>query len=483
MSGVRVAFYNRDAELAQLDGWWHGDRPEFVTVYGRRQVGKTELLVRFLADKRAIYFYADRQPLLDQLRAFTEQVLTLADDPVLRLQPFTSWEAALTYVLRLAQTERLALVIDEFSYATDADPALPTVLQRLWDTARRDDSRLMLVLCTSFAEAVERHFAADAPLYRRRTRTLPVAPFSYRDAARFFPGWSRVDQVTAWGIVGGVPSYLDALRGLTLADAVTHELLDKSAVLYREAEDLLAQEVRGIGPARLRGILRAIAYGDTEPGRIAQRIGVDGTALSGALRFLTDYGLVARRIPYTVANPERTRTAKYVIADNYLAFWFRFVLPHRSALEQGQARYVWDEKVAPQLTTYMGPRFEGLCREYIRLMPDRWTHPVPELGVWWTGSEELEIVGHEGRRVVLVAEAKWTNAPVGSDVLHTLRRRAAMLPDVAPDCRLVLFAKAGFAADLLAVRDPALVLVSLDDLLPGDATAASDDDAAGVERT
>src|SRR4051794_5029227 len=128
-------FLNRTDELSRLQHWWTEGRAEFVTLFGRRQVGKTELLVQFLEGKRAIYFYADRQPRTDHLRAFTEQTLALVDDPVLRIQPFTSWEAALTYVFRLSETERLALVIDEFSYAVDADPSLPSVIQRLWDTA------------------------------------------------------------------------------------------------------------------------------------------------------------------------------------------------------------------------------------------------------------------------------------------------------------------------------------------------------------
>lgn len=80
-------FINRSHELAMLQRWWDGSQPELITMYGRRQVGKTELLVHFIADKPAIYFYADRQLVGDHLRDFTEQVLTLEDDPVLRVQP------------------------------------------------------------------------------------------------------------------------------------------------------------------------------------------------------------------------------------------------------------------------------------------------------------------------------------------------------------------------------------------------------------
>jgi len=460
-----VVFLNRARELQQLDSWWADEQPQLITVYGRRQVGKTELLVRFIEGKPAIYFYADRQTLADQLRAFTEQVLAYADDPLLRLQPFSRWEAALTYVLRLAATRRLAVVIDEFSYAVDADPSLPSVIQRLWDGARREDTWAFLVLCTSFTEAVERHFALDGLLYRRRTRQLVIEPFSYREATLFFPGWPSLDRLLALGVVGGIPSYLHSLVAPSLDVGVIEHLLDKSAILYTEAEVLLTQEVRGIGPAVLRGILAAIAYGCTEPNQIAQRVGRPVTSLSGALRFLVDYGLLARRVPFTVPNPERTRRTHYYLIDNYLAFWFRFVLPNRSLLEQGRAEVVWRIGIAPQLSRYMGIRFEEACRQFIRQQPERWSHPLDELGVWWAGDDELEIVGVEGGRGVLVGEAKWTNDPVGLEALQTLERRVALLPNVAPDRQLVLFAKDAFTQPLLALRTPQLALHTAHDLL------------------
>lgn len=459
-------FFNRTRELELLQRWWDTDQPELVTIYGRRQVGKTELLTQFCAGKPSIYFYADRQPLADQLRALSEQVLAFADDPVLRVQPFASWEAALTYVMRLGEQRRLGLIIDEFSYAVEVDPALPSVIQRLWDTARRGHTHLFLILCTSFTQAVEHHFSGDGALYRRRTHNLHIEPFNYRDAALFFPAWSRAERALAWGIVGGVPSYLHALQADTLQDAVVESILDKSAILYREADTLLAQEVRGVGPAVLHGMLQAIAYGCTESNEIAQRVGRPATSISGVLAYLVEYGLIERRMPFTVPNPERTKQTRYYLADNYLAFWFRFVLPNRSALEQGQSGYVWANKIAPLLDPYMGPRFEGMCRQFIQLEPARWTHAIPELGVWWNANDELDIVGHDAGSVVLAAEVKWNKDAVGLDVLRALERRVALLPRVADDRQLVLFARAGFTPDVEALGGPGLALYTLDDLLP-----------------
>jgi len=213
-------------------------------------------------------------------------------------------------------------------------------------------------------------------------------------------------------------------------------------------------------------MLQAIAYGCTEPNQISQRIGRPVTSLSGALAFLVDLGLIERRVPFTVPNPERTRTTRYVMADNYLAFWFRFVLPNRSSLEQEQSAYVWDTKILPRLDAYVGPRFEALCRQFIRLEPGRWLHDVPELAVWWDAHDELEIVGHDAGTVVLAAEAKWTNNPIDLSVLSTLQRRVARFPRVASDAQLALFSRSGFTPEVEAARTPYLQLIGLDELLP-----------------
>lgn len=155
-----------------------------------------------------------------------------------------------------------------------------------------------------------------------------------------------------------------------------------------------------------------------------------------------------------------------MIADNYLSFWFRFVLPNRSVLERGQTRYLWQAKVLAGLSTYMGARFEEACRQFIQLEPARWMHTVPELSRWWRSNGELEIAGHDDGRVVLAAQARWTEGLVGLDVLRTLQRRVTLLPNVTLDYQLVLFAKKGFTSELEALRSPALSLYTVADLLP-----------------
>ena len=49
-------FIGRERELATLNKLYESDKFEFVVIYGRRRVGKTALISRFIEDKNAIYF-------------------------------------------------------------------------------------------------------------------------------------------------------------------------------------------------------------------------------------------------------------------------------------------------------------------------------------------------------------------------------------------------------------------------------------------
>lgn len=55
--GTRM-FINRLEELRLLEERYASDQAELFVLYGRRRVGKTELLTQFCRDKRHIFFAA-----------------------------------------------------------------------------------------------------------------------------------------------------------------------------------------------------------------------------------------------------------------------------------------------------------------------------------------------------------------------------------------------------------------------------------------
>ena len=72
---------------------------------------------------------------LDQLRSFSQAIYNFANPNATAPLHFTyaNWNQAWQEVAMLAQGERLALFVDEFTYLLEIDPSIAGQLQNLWD--------------------------------------------------------------------------------------------------------------------------------------------------------------------------------------------------------------------------------------------------------------------------------------------------------------------------------------------------------------
>jgi AAA+ ATPase superfamily predicted ATPase len=150
----------RASERAALDAAWtraSGGLPELVVIWGRRRVGKTYLLTHFAMHKRAVYFTATRQDTDErQLRRFAEHLHEQLGDELRDLAPetFRDWEAALRFIVRLAETQPLLVVLDEVPRLTDGRSDFADTLSAVWENRVRDQ-KLMVVLSGSAVSVME----------------------------------------------------------------------------------------------------------------------------------------------------------------------------------------------------------------------------------------------------------------------------------------------------------------------------------------
>jgi len=112
---------------------------------------------------------------------------TLCDDRALQSGlVFPGWEALFGYLVEYARGQAFLLVLDEFPYLSASVPALPSVIQAVWDHTL-ENTRFKLVLSGSYVTAMKRLSEGDQPLHGRRTAGLLLSPFSYREVRRFAP--------------------------------------------------------------------------------------------------------------------------------------------------------------------------------------------------------------------------------------------------------------------------------------------------------
>ena len=465
-------FINRHQELAALEQMFQSEIAQFFVLYGRRRVGKTELLLQFCKEKRSIYFLASQLKERDHLRQLTEIARHTINDPLLQSLVFDDWESALIYFAQQTQEERLVLVLDEFQYLCDDNAALPSLIQRFWDLHGKN-SKLFLILCGSQVSFMEREVLAErSPLYGRRTGQLRLMPLSYRDSGYFFSEYSAKEKLIAYGVLGGIPAYLNRfahhspnVSQKTLEQHIKDELLAPHGYLFDEVNFLLRMELRE--PRTYASILQAIATGATRLNEISQRVGLNPTDVNKYLNVLRELGLVKRETRVTERAPQKSKRGLYKIADNYLKFWFRFVLPNRSLIESGNIDLVYQQMIVPYLSQYMGDIFEGICRQYIRHYWQEKLKVGPKrIGGHWESNLEIDILTENVDGSHWFGECKWWNAPVGKNVLNHLIENATKVPDQwKRNPRYILFSANGFT-DALKQRaeKEGVFLIEVNDL-------------------
>jgi len=440
-----MTFYNRIEEIDALRSTFNSPQSELFVVYGRRRVGKTALLKEFCADRPHIYYLAAQEAESRQREKFVEQIAAAFNERVPRIE---RWDEAFEYLAEKLQDTTMVVVIDEFPYLVEENDSIPSYLQALVDE-QLEDSDSMLVLCGSSVSTMESEVLGhESPLYGRRTGQLDVQPFSFQQAYEIIT-YEIADAIRSFAITGGTPMYLQLFEyEQTLSENIISQVLSPSAMLYNEPEFLLRTELRN--PARYMSILEAIALGHTTPNEISGATGIDVGPLSKYLQTLRQLRLIEREIPVT-ASAKKSKRSRYRVADEFLRFWFRFVEPNRSSIEEAPER-VYDGTIAPTLPDHVATTFEKVCQEAVwEAIRMGELESYSEVGRWWYGEDEIDIVGlSPSDDRLLMAECKWTTDPVGMDLVENLQSKAANLrwgPENR-DERFALFSQTGFTDGL-----------------------------------
>jgi AAA+ ATPase superfamily predicted ATPase len=398
-------FKDREKELRFLEGLV--GKPTLLVMYGRRRVGKTELLKEFSRKTGAVYLLARRESKKDQLDKLSREISSALGDKSLEERPFPSYDALFEYIGGIKKP----VIFDEFPYLVESSPELPSILQDHWDN-RLSKGKPYIVLCGSSVSMMENLLGYKSPVYGRRTEQVLLEPLSFKDARDFLPGPVE-DQVEAYAVLGGTPGYLLELeRGLK--ETIMGKILQKNSFLGRDPEFVLREELSE--PRNYFSIIRAIAGGGTKLGEICSETGLSRSIVIKYLSVLSDLQIIERRVPF--GGKKSSRKGIYLLKDNYFRFWFRFAFENFEYIEQDFQEKLYREIIAPRLDAFVGRAFEEICLSWAR---EEYDMPF---SAWWSGEDEIDGVG-KGKRTVLL-EAKWSrmSAKEARKALDSLREKA-----------------------------------------------------------
>jgi len=443
-----MSFIDREREIGALERAWLEKEAQLIVIYGKRRIGKTELIKQFIREKPHIYFLAQRVNESDNRKWLADLVGEHNRDELLKSAGFPDWRLFFRYCRERIKS-RTVVIFDEFPYLAEANKGISSIFQAGWDEYLKNIP-VYLILCGSSIGMMESEVLAEkAPLFGRRTGQIFLKPFPFFDVRKFFPRSSFDRCLEYFSLAGGNASYLKQIDPTRfLEQNIVHRVLQPEAFLAREVDFVLREELRE--PRNYFAILKAIALGKNRIGEIVNETGIEKSSLHKYLFILEDLHVIEKEIPVTEYAPLKSRKGLYRIQDQFFKFWFRYVLPNRAPIEEGRWENVLS-RIRTDFPTLVAENYERVAADIAKVNPEL-LFPIDKAGRWWTKNEEIDLVAvNEERKQILFGEVKWSVRPIGTNIYEELRRKANLVDWHSGDRteRYCLFSKSGFTTAML----------------------------------
>ncbi len=357
-----MKFHGRQAQQKKIRTLLRRSPMQIVLVYGRRRVGKSELIKHCLRQEsvRQIYYECKQTTEQNNVESLSALISEQFGLPALG---FGSMEAVLEYLFSQAQKEPLALVLDEYPYLRETTRGIDSVLQSLIDRFR-ETSKLKLILCGSYVEIMKSLLAKENPLYGRVDLSLDLKPMDYYESALFYPDFSPEDKVRLYSVFGGIPYYNRLIEGeLSVRENIQALISAPDARLENEVSMYLKSEISKI--ANANEVFEALAKGFSRYSDLLSQSHVSsGPTLVDVLDKLIRMEVVEKQAP--INDTENRRKSGYYITDSLSLFYYRYVfryLSQRSVLDEDvfYNRYIqkdFEEHYVPRM-------FERICKQFL----------------------------------------------------------------------------------------------------------------------
>lgn len=354
-------FVGRINELNKLKDLYNSDCYEGIVVYGRRQIGKSELLKKSfeLCDHKCIYFECTKATENMNTDNFSELLSINFNIPK---PSFENFADAIGYVAKVAEEKPIVLVIDEYPYIRDASGVMDSELQKVIDTYK-SSTRLKLILCGSYVDVMKGLLSENNPLYKRFATSLNITQMDYYESSLFYADYTNEEKLQIYSVLGGVPYYNQFVdTSLSVKQNIINLILDKNGRLSNGPEQSLEQEITKMTNAN--EVFTAIARGKRKFSDILAKSHVSSSpALANILSRLIAMDVIIKNSPI---NDESEKKSYYTISDRFALFYYKYIFSKKSMLASMPANIFWEEFIEEDFNNDFVPRcFEVISRQFL----------------------------------------------------------------------------------------------------------------------
>ncbi len=432
-------FYGRENEISLLKDKNRLDKAQLTAIYGRRRIGKTSLVeYTFKNDKLWKFEGIENGSRQIQLKYFLKQLSHYSKDLNQNIIPkdwgdvFDILEEQINQYRKKDKT-RLIIFFDEFQWMAEMKPGLVSIFKYYWDNFFSKHEWCDFIICGSVSSFIVGKVIQSKALYGRIGLEINLPPLSLKECKKFYKKGPFVKHALEnYMVLGGVPQYYQEFNStLSLQQNLDKLAFSPYGYLFKEFDRLFISHFSTHNIyEKILQILSVKKYSYSE---LAKKCGIAaGGSFSERMKELEQAGFVKSSVP--IDKKSNSRLIQYAINDEYLHFYFSFILPFSEEILSGNINF---QKIASHKNyeQWQGYAFERLCQKHSKLIADflKFSAVKYRSGSWFRRSQgrntgiQIDLMYVRGDKVLTVCEIKYSKKLLPSAIMSNFKRKIDVL--------------------------------------------------------
>ncbi|MBX9585819.1 MAG: ATP-binding protein [Gammaproteobacteria bacterium] len=434
---VNTHFVGRDFEREGLLDAAKSDEAIIIVVYGRRRIGKTELVEQTFRERNLLKLEGveggDTQA---QIKRVLFQLSKALDQRFIEHLNFTTWYQVFDYISEIVKEGVWTLYFEELQWLAEYKNEFVSDLKLAWDNHLRKNPKLIVVLCGSAPSFMINQVIHSKSLYNRSMYEIHLNEFKLNEIRQYLANRSEREIMDAYLSVGGVPEYLKRInKGSSIQIGICENSFKKNSYFSREHDKIFISSFAE--NVHYKAIVEYLSHRKfSTRGEIEKELNISsGGNFTNVLNDLQLCGFIEKYTPYNA--DEKSKLARFCIADNYLRFYYKFIRPIINDINQ--ANFNHSPTQALNTESYMkwlGYAFERFCRKNHKIISTilGFSAVRYESGVYYNrGTDkksrgyQIDLIFDRADHVFTICEIRYTQSAVGIDVIDDFEKKIKLL--------------------------------------------------------
>jgi len=353
-------FIGRKRELSLLRELLLKKSASFVTIRGRRRIGKSRLAQEFAKNIRHFVFSGlpptKEISAQDQREEFARQLHRSLSIPLPRAE---DWGDLFWHLAQATQKGSVVIVLDEISWMGSKDPTFLGKLKTAWDLYFKNNPKLVFVVCGSVSSWIEKNILSSTGFMGRTSLNIVLEELPLHECNAFWNAEKHIvssfEKFKILSVTGGVPRYLEEILPAKGAEEnIRRMCFQKEGLLFNEFDQIFS-DLFSSRSALYKEIVQRLAEGSCELAEIYQALDVSKSGIiSEYLEDLATSGFISKDFTWHLKTGKESKLGHFRLKDNYLRFYLKYIDPNKRKIEHHPL------KLLPQWQSIMGLQFENL---------------------------------------------------------------------------------------------------------------------------